>query len=176
MKRLSVLLLLTLLTSYLARSADAADAQLTLIKAKAEETSTALVRGDYGKMADFTHPKLVEQVGGRAKMIAMIELGMKEMKAQGIEFKSATVDTPSPVVTEGALLLSVVPFTVKMSVPGGALSQKSFLIASSADGGKQWYFVDGSGVDEEKLKLMYGKVPAKLKLPEKVPPVVEKAK
>ena len=176
MKRLSAILCLAFLALCLAWPGTAADAQITLIKAKAEETSNALVQGDYGKMADLTHPKLVEQVGGRAKMISMIELGMKEMKAQGIEFKSATVEAPSAVVKEGGHLFSVVPFTLKMSVPGGAMSQKSYLIASSADGGKQWHFVDGSGVDDEKLKLMYGSVPLKLKLPAKVPPVIERTK
>ena len=41
----------------------AAEDASRLIKQKAEETNTALVKGDYGKVADLTHPKLVEQLG-----------------------------------------------------------------------------------------------------------------
>ena len=59
------------------------------IKARAEESSNACLKGDYQKCVDLTYPKLVELMGGRTKMISVMEQQWKEIKAQGFEFTSA---------------------------------------------------------------------------------------
>lgn len=41
-------------------------------KAKVEELQNALIKQDFGKVADLTHPKVLEMAGGRNKMIAVI--------------------------------------------------------------------------------------------------------
>ena len=40
-----------------------------VVKQKAAEINDALLKEDFGKFADLTHPKVVELMGGRQKMM-----------------------------------------------------------------------------------------------------------
>lgn len=147
------------------------DAQSTLVKKKADEVAQAVMKEDYGKVADLTYPKIVETMGGREKMIALMETGMKRLKEQGIIFKSHTVGQASEFLTEGKNTFTVLPTTLEMAVPGGKLIGKSYLLGISPDGGKTWTFADGSGIDSQKSRdKLLPKLPAKLNLPEKQKP------
>src|SRR5438045_2512650 len=70
-------------------------------KAQAEESQAALIKGDFGKLADLTHPKLVEKMGGKEKMVAYLTTEMKKMKEMGYEFKSVKVMAPGDPVRAG---------------------------------------------------------------------------
>src|SRR5436190_12509726 len=77
-----------------------ADIHSKLIKQKADQTNQALVRGDYATVAALTHPKLVQLMGGREKMISTMKSTLSEMKAHGVQFKSATIDNPTDAVSK----------------------------------------------------------------------------
>jgi hypothetical protein len=142
-------------------------------KGKVEEMNNALIKEDFGKVVDLTHPKVVELLGGREKMIAVMESGTKDMKAKGFAFRSAKVDDPTNLVTAGSDQFVVVPFLLEMKAPGGKLLQKSFVIGVSSDKGKSWSFVNGD-MDIKKVKEFLPNLPEDLKLPEKQKPVFEK--
>ena len=147
------------------------------VKRKAQEVGQAVVKGDYAKLVELTYPKVVETMGGRDKMIAAVETLMKQMKDQGYVMRSVVVGDPAEFMTEGPHTFVVVPTTVEMTAPGGKVVGKSYLLGISADGGKTWWFVDGSGLDtKEKRDKVLPKLPAKLKLPEKQKPEFRKDK
>src|SRR5690242_6235956 len=69
-----------------------------VVKRKVEELNKATIDGDFAKIADLTHPKVVKLMGGREKMISVLESGIKDMKSKGYAFRSAKVDAPSDLV------------------------------------------------------------------------------
>jgi hypothetical protein len=142
------------------------------LKSQAEEGSKAFVGGDYGKLADLTYPKLVELIGGRAKMIAYIEKQIAEMKAQGAEVISVSFDDPTQVIKIGGELFAVLPDTLKMKVPDGILVGKSFMLGISGDNGEHWTFVDGSSLDEKAIKTLFPAAAGKLNIPKAEKPVL----
>lgn len=144
------------------------------IKARAEESVTALTSGDYQKFVDLTYPKLVEILGGRARMISSLETQMKEMKAHGFEISSASVDLPKEVVPVGHQLFAIVPYTLKMKAPGGVLTQQSYMLGISSRGSVKWMFIDVTNIDESKLKILLPSAVGKLALPKKQPPAFER--
>jgi hypothetical protein len=143
------------------------------VKVKVEEINRALIKEDFAKVADLTHPRVVKLMGGRDKMIATLATGMKAMKAQGFAPRSAKVDEPSDPVAAGPDLFVVVPYQLEIKVPGGKLLQKSFVIGVSGDRGKSWSFVNGD-LDVKQVKAVLPHLPEKLKLPEKQKPVFVK--
>jgi hypothetical protein len=142
------------------------------LKLQAEECNKAFVAGDFGRLVDLTYPKFVSQQGGKAKMIASIEQASKEMKAQGMELISMTVDDPTQVVNAHSELVAVVPVTVKMKVSGGTLVGESFMLGASEDKGKTWTFVSGSSMDKTELKTLFPAAVEKLILPEQKQPTL----
>ena len=154
--------------------ASAAGAQVTLdegatkqLHAQAEESSRAFMEGNYERLADLTHPKVVELMGGREKMAEFVRKSMADMKTQGFETLSYTPATePTQVLREGRKLYAILPAKLRMRTPGGVVYvSESFIIALSGDDGKNWKFVSGATADAAKLKLLMPEVADKLKLP-----------
>lgn len=141
-------------------------------KARVEQLNKAVVQNDFEKIADLTHPKVVELLGGRKAMLEMMQKGSKEMASQGVKFESVAVAEPSEPVAGGAELFLTVPFTLKLKVPNGKLTQHAFVVGISADHGKSWHFVDGT--NPELVKHAIPNLPDQLKLPERQQPTFEK--
>jgi hypothetical protein len=144
-----------------------------VVRARVEEINNALLKEDFAKVADLTHPKVIQLIGGREKMISVMESETKEMRSQGFALRSVKVDDPSDPVAAGSDLFVVVPFLLEMKALGGKLVLKSFVIGVSSDRGKSWAFVNGD-LDIKKVKQVLPTLPDQLKLPEKQKPVFEK--
>jgi hypothetical protein len=170
----ALLLLLASAAAAQAQSAQAQSAQAQLteeatgrLHAQAEESSRAFMEGNFERLADFTHAKVVELMGGREKMAEFVRKGMADMKEQGFETLSYTpAAAPTQVLREGRQLYAILPAKLRMRTPGGAVFiSESFMIAVSADDGKNWRFVSGAAADAPRLKLLMPEVADKLKLP-----------
>ena len=132
-----------------------------VVKKKAGEIVAAIKKEEYAKVVDLTYPKVVELMGGREKMLAELEAGMKQLKEKGFSFKSVEVGEPGELMTEGKNTFAVVPTTTEMAAPGGKIVLESYLLGISSDGGKAWTFVDGSGIGTaEKRELILPKLPS----------------
>ena len=145
------------------------------LKVQATELAEAFSRKDFDKVASLTYPKLVELMGGRDRMVAFLNQGMKQAEAENVKFLSNTIGEPGEVISVEQQLFAIIPTTLKMKVPEGILAGQSFLIGVSNDKGENWTFVDGSGgMNREKLKVLFPAAADKLKLPEIKPPVLER--
>lgn len=156
----------------------AADTPEKTAQRKANEVAQATVKGDFEKITDYTYPKVIDDMGGREKMIAAMRTGLKDMNTRGIIFLSAKVDDAAPVVPGGDDIYTIVPFTLEIKVPNGRLTTKSFFLGISSDKGKTWTFVDGSGISNDRLKAktLLPNLPTKLKLPQQKKPDFHKDK
>ena len=67
-------LILTLLTTIVFGQVDN-----RVIKQQAESTANAILSDDYETLIRFTHPRVIELVGGREKMISLIKKGKVEI-------------------------------------------------------------------------------------------------
>ena len=144
------------------------------IKKKAETCATAMQKGDFEKVAELTHPKVIEILGGKKKAAETIASAIEEMELQGMTIAEYTVGNVSEIVTDNDTQFAVVRTTMKMNCPKGILTANSFLIAISSDKGKTWTFVDGNAVDQ--LKQINFTLPKALKVPEREEPVLSPKK
>ncbi|WP_010585764.1 hypothetical protein [Schlesneria paludicola] len=144
-----------------------------LVKANVEELNAALLKEDFAKAVSLTYPKLVKMAGGTKSLIESMESGTKSMNAMGISISSVVTNEPSGLLKSGNDLYTVVPFTLKMTVPNGTMRVKSFVIGVSSDQAKTWTFVNGD-IEDEALKQVLPDLPKELKLPPKQKPQLEK--
>jgi hypothetical protein len=140
-------------------------------KAEAERVQSALVKGDFGTVADGTHPKIVEQLGGRKMMLATLTKTLDAMKADGIEFKKVDILDPDVPVKAGKDLYIHVPIDLEMTAPGKRIRQRGGLVGVSGDGGKTWTFIDTSP-GRDAIKQLVPDLPDAIKFPKKTQPTV----
>ncbi len=172
-KKICLVISLILLSSISCTQTRREEIKVEEIKARAEESLNAFSNGDYQKLVDSSYPKLVDLMGGKAKMASAVERQMKEMKGQGIEIVSTTVDVPKEVVPVDSQLFAIVPYTLKLKSPEGVLKQQSYLLAISDKDSIKWTFIDITQIDESKLKMVVPSAVGKLTFPEKQSPVFE---
>jgi hypothetical protein len=148
------------------------------VKRVAQDLGAATVTGDYAKVIDLTHDSLVKMMGGREKAIAATAAAMNQMKASGFALTAYDVGDPGKLYSEGGSTFVVIPTSTHMTVPGGRVTARSYLLGISPDGGKTWRFVDGTGITKHKDKLdqLLPRLPADLRLPEVEKPELFKDK
>ncbi|VTR92237.1 Uncharacterized protein OS=Pedobacter heparinus (strain ATCC 13125 / DSM 2366 / NCIB 9290) GN=Phep_1087 PE=4 SV=1 [Gemmata massiliana] len=127
--------------------------------------NVATIKGDFEALLNLSHPKVVEQLGGRKKAITAMETILKEMKDDGIVIKSLTTGEPANPVRGDKELYVLVPTKMEMTTPEGTLTVAGYFLGISADSGKTWRFVDGAG-GSAKIRKMFPDIPEKLVLPE----------
>jgi hypothetical protein len=171
MRRISVIFPLLFLGSP-AIASDKIDVDKAVEQAKI--VAKALIDEDYAKVADLTHSKVVELMGGREKMIAQTKAIVQAMKDQGIEIKTHTVGKPDDPVVDGKTAYLVISTRMTLTVMGKTLETESYLLGTTTDSGKSWMFVDGAGMDRSEFRhKIFPKLPDGLKLPQRKPPVVK---
>lgn len=110
---------------------------------------------DYAKFANFTHPKLIEIFGGKAKMIETTKTLMSKMKDEGYTFLDITFKNPSKFIKKGNETQFTIIEQILMNTPKGKLLGSSTLIGASCDNGKNWKFIDSSGKPKELIKKYF---------------------
>jgi hypothetical protein len=136
------------------------------LKEQAEACSRAFIEGDFGRLADYTHPKVVEMMGGREKMAEFVRKDTAEMKSEGYETLSYALSEPTQVLREGRETYAVLPAKLRIRTPAGVYVAESFMIGLSADDGRSWKFVSGASADPATLKILFpAEAVSKLKLP-----------
>ncbi len=141
------------------------------IAAEARKAADAVLKNDFKTTADYTHPKVIEEIGGKDKMISIMEEGDKKLRADGIQFESVEIGVPSQISENGETVLALVPETVQLKVPKGYLKTESQLVAVSENKGARWYFIDAASLTTETLNAFLPELAGKITLPEKKPPV-----
>jgi hypothetical protein len=135
-------------------------------RTQAEACATSLVKGQYDKLIACTLPKVVQMIGGPAKMSEVLVSGRIKMRAQGFEIVSATASDPKQTLGYNGILYAIVPTAVIIKTPQGKVRQPSYFIGVSNDGGANWKFIDGANVDEQKLRVVLPDFPVSMKLPD----------
>src|SRR4051794_26863912 len=142
------------------------------IRTQAQACADAMLKGDLETFANFTHPKLIELMGGRAKFIEAIKQGNAEMKAQKSAITGFNTGAPEGVVKGGNDLFAVVPMTLTVTQKDTKISHEGYLVAVSSDGGTKWTFITGD--ERAKLKEILPNLPEDLKLPAPAAKTAEK--
>lgn len=149
-------------------------AQTERVNTLAGEIQGAMKSANYGRVLDLTYPKIVEMMGGREQALKGIETAM-----QGVKVLEAENEEAEDIVKAGDKQFCVVPTSMRMEVKGKTVRTKGFLLGVSADGGKQWTFVDSEGLyqggadPKEKAKTFGLDLPDDLALPPHEKPVVD---
>jgi hypothetical protein len=145
-------------------------------KIQANQLNDAVLAGDYEKAADLTYQKLIQLIGGRAKYLKVLKMGMNETQSGGFRIISTVSGDPTQTIEVGSDVYAILPTTMKIKVAEGILVGESSLIGISNDSGEHWTFVDaGRGFSQEQFKTLFPAVGDKLKIPEQKRPVLQRA-
>ena len=144
----------------------------TAIKIQAMEMAKAVLAKDLDKLSTYLPPKLIEEAGGKEKMMVARDTMNKYMKQFGAEIKRVTIGNPGKIINYKNQLQALVPQTTELKFMASMITLESTLIAISEDKGQHWYFVDTSIYREDKLKLSLPNLSPEIVIPPMKPPKI----
>ncbi len=144
----------------------------TTIKIQAMDMAKAVLAKDLDKLSAYLPPKLIEEAGGKEKMMIARDTMNKYMKQFGAEIKRVTIGNPGKIINYKNQLQALVPQTTELKFMASTITLESTLIAISEDKGQHWYFVDTSIYREDKLKLSLPNLSPEIIIPPMKPPKI----
>lgn len=137
------------------------------IKKESKAMGDAFIRADYKSFIKFTHPMLLQVMGGENKMIATLTKTINQTKNQGVSFLNITFDYPTKIVKSKNELQCTIEQHLTAQVPNGKTTNSSTLIAVSMDNGKKWYFVDTTNKDISQIKQLLPNLSSEIVIPKR---------
>lgn len=135
------------------------------IKVQAEKMGAAFIAADYKIFAKFTYPKVLQLMGGEAKMATVLSKSIDAMKARGMSVSAITFSEPTKIIRAGKELQCTVEQHTEISQLNRKAVTTSVLIAISADNGINWTFIDTSNKDMATLRKMLPNLSKDINIP-----------
>jgi hypothetical protein len=134
---------------------------------KAEQYAKAVKKQDFEKVLDLTHPKVLEQFGGKRKMLKAAEYDAVQTKQKGFKIKDVELSEPLVAMDTNGVRFCAVPIRVTMSGPYGKVFSEAGLLGISENEGKDWLFVSLAQIDMVVLLTLFPELPTTLEMPVK---------
>lgn len=148
---------------------------LQKVQEAAQACSVAAISGDDKKVVSCTLPQVVKRVGGTNAMLDLLRNGREQLRAEKRELLSVNVYAPDGFISGRSTgdTYAILKSHTAMKVATGTLHQSSYLIAVSTDKMKSWRFIEGVGLDDQKIKDVLPSFPSSVKLPASEEAVLE---
>src|SRR5437588_8306016 len=115
-----------------------------VIKEQAAKMGQAFVKADYKTFVHYSYPKLIEMMGGAAKMESILTKATEDMKTNSMAITRLSFDEPSKIVRSGGEWQCMLPEHTEIKLKEGRIVTISTLLAFSSDKGLHWTFLDTS--------------------------------
>lgn len=139
---------------------------LAMAQEKAQKMSDAFHSGDYDTFMDFTHPTIIEDIGGREKMKELVSGGL----GPGIEFVSTEVIKAKKLFKKGNTYQCGMKQEQIIQVEGKRYLIVGWLIGISYDKGAKWSYISLSNYTLEHMQQFFPELHDKLPVkPQKEP-------
>lgn len=150
------------------------DDPLANLRTAFDRAQQAVVAGDTAAILAGTYPGLIKQVGGPDAMRDMLSKNLAGLEERGMAVLGTEIVSVSDPVQAGSEIHAVVRATRTVKAPGGRQIQDTFMIAVSADQGKNWTFVDGPQLTPQHIDQLFPDFNDALVLPRVKAPVFER--
>ncbi len=145
----------------------------SVILTQADAMGKAFISKDYVSFIKYSHPTVVQMMGGRQKMLDETIKSFEEFEKEGVVFVSVSFGAPSKVLEFEGEMQCTFTEMIEMRIPGGKLTAYTNVIALSKDNGASWYFIDCSENNIANMRQLIPSLSPDLVLPEPIGPVFE---
>lgn len=143
-----------------------------IVVMQANKLCDYVLKKDNENFVNMLYPEFIAKVGGKDKMIEMLNKSYIDLERQGIIINSVKVVKTNTILKIGEELQTSVFQELFFTVPKGILISKSTMIAVSKNNGNSWTFMDTAGKDLKSLQKDFPNLSNKLIIPPPKQPVL----
>ena len=138
---------------------------------QAKLVSESVINEDYESLINYTHPNIVEKVGGREVLVEAVKSSMESMKAEGIKIESIEIDDTIIISKFKDEYHCLVPKILKMSIGENKIISKSYLFGFSDLNGEHWTFTEADKLISEEGSQFFPNFETNIHIPTKPMPM-----
>lgn len=175
MKRLLIVTLMFFLLSGFAVALSIREGVAGEVMAEVNRFKELVIRGEVREYVEKIHPKAVELMGGKDRVLFVSRQNNYLMKKNRFRVLRYEVSGPENFYKSKEEIFTVLKARIIIDSPKYEISRDTFIIASRNKKEDDWFFIDGTGINSfEKLGKIFPEFPADIELPENRRKVVHK--
>ena len=131
-----------------------------------ESMVRALYSGDFVTVLDYTHPVILQGVGGRERALAAIEDSMSPMLKRGLRIESFAFPRAPEFVETDRAVFAIVPTLSVLELGGQRVESLNYQFAVLDGDRETWRYVEGSRIKPDNVRLLFPSFPDGHRFPE----------
>lgn len=131
-----------------------------------ESMVRALYSGDVATVIDYTHPVILEGLGGRERALAMIDESMSPMLKKGLRIESFTFPRPPEFVEADGGVFAIVPTLLVLDLGGQRVESLNYQLGVLDGDGEKWRYAEGSRIKPDNVRSLFPSFPDGHRFPE----------
>jgi len=136
-----------------------------LVQADVRHTLNAVYGGDLETVLKFTHPKIIEQLGGPAQAKTTLQNTLNQVSAAGMKIESLTFPA-TPRFTNSAIHdFAVVPTKLVLFANGQRVESLNYQFGVREVAQTNWTYIEGSRISTENVRTFFPDFPSGFEFP-----------
>jgi hypothetical protein len=136
------------------------------VQADVNEMLDATYTGDADTLLGYTHPKIVEMLGGEAQAKATLETALANIQSSGMELESLEFPQAPTFLETDEHRFAIVPTLSVISVNELRAESLNYQFGVQEQGATDWKYIEGSRINQDNVRSLFPDFPADYKFPE----------
>ena len=125
----------------------------------------ALYRGDAVTLLRFTHPQVIQAIGGSEAALAGTKRALERRKLIGVELESLEFPSEPELMKGQGREFAIVHTRIVLSSGGRRVESRGFQLGVKDPGASVWRYIEGSDIDDVKVQMMFPGFPVDYTFP-----------
>jgi hypothetical protein len=138
----------------------AQEAEPARVQADVKALLHALYAGDVDTVLRYTHPTIVQLQGGMQPTRGAIQQAVSKITSAGMRLESLTFPKPPEFIEAPGRRFVVVPTLSIIVANGQQVESLNFQLGVLEKDSSQWQYVEGSHINDQKVKTLFPGFPA----------------
>ena len=128
----------------------------------------AVYQADVSTVLDYTHPKIIDMLGGRSQAESALKAAFSQIQVQDMKLESLTFPAAPDFLQTGGTRFVIVPTKTILSISGQQVESLNyqFGVQVQENGTAKWKFIDGSRINKENVRSLFTDFPSDYQFPE----------
>jgi hypothetical protein len=140
--------------------------QVAIVQNDVRCLQSAVFTGDVDTVLGYTNPKIIQLVGGTAKVRASLVEVTQQFQSAGMRIESSFFPEPPTFIKGAEHEFVVVPTLTIMTAGGQRVEARNYQFGIRNLGEANWTYVEGGELSAEKVNALFPDFPADFKLPQ----------
>ena len=141
-------------------------ADIKQVQSDVKQIHDAVYDSDVDTTVKFTHPKIVEMMGGKEKAKSQLSKLFKQLKDMELKVESFKFHKDPVFVETKSARYAIIPTKIVLEVNGQRFDCLNYQFGQQKKDEKRWFYLEGSRINNQTVRLLFPDFPKDYKFPE----------